>query len=160
MSDFHKEQKKINFDQALPLIEEKLKSGGSVKFSPHGISMRPLIRQGKDSVTVSGLGDSPRINDVIFYRRPDGQYVLHRIVGRDAEGFVLRGDNQQILEHGIKEQWIIGVMTAVKRRNREISCDSRGYRVYLKVVLPLWRLWLVPKGYLWRIKNKLKKRNS
>ena len=40
-----------NLETMLPLIEECLENGQNVKFSPRGISMLPMIRQGKDSVS-------------------------------------------------------------------------------------------------------------
>ena len=35
-----------------PLIREVLASGGEFRLYPHGTSMRPLLRQGRDSVSL------------------------------------------------------------------------------------------------------------
>ena len=150
------DKKGVRLEELFPIIEEKLRLGGRVTFRPHGISMRPLIRQGKDSVTVGAWDKTPQVGDVIFYRRPDGQFVLHRIVGEDKNGYILCGDNQRILEHGVKPEWIIGILTAVSRKDKVLEVDGKIYKRYVKVVLPIWRIWVKLRGKAGNIKRKIK----
>ncbi len=158
MSKSNNAVKKVSLEQILPIIEEKLKAGGTVTFGPHGISMLPLIRQDRDSVTVSALKDTPKVGDVIFYRRPDGQFVLHRIVGRESDGFVLCGDNQQELERGVGEDWIIGIATSVCRGGKDLPFDSCGYKLYTRIGLPMWRYWLRTRTVLGKVKRSIKQK--
>ena len=144
----------LRLEAMLPVIEEKLKSGGSVTFGPHGISMLPLIRQGKDSVTISALKEKPQKGDVIFYRRADGQFVLHRVVGQDSRGYIMCGDNQFFLEHGIKDNCIIGIMTEVIRDGKTISCNNKEYLRYVRR-LPWRRMRLRTIQTLKKIKKKI-----
>ena len=146
----------VKLNDMFPIIEEKLKSGGDVIFKPRGVSMLPLIRQGLDSVTVSPVKAAPEVGDVIFYRRPDGQFVLHRIIGKDSLGYILCGDNQWIKEHGVKPQWIIGVMTAVERDGKTVDVCHPTYLRYVKR-LPLRRLKLKLRSIAGRIKRKILK---
>lgn len=157
MSDSYEKCQKTSLAELLPLIEEKLRIGGEVKFNPRGISMLPLIRQFKDSVSVASLKGELCRGDVIFYRRPDGQFVLHRIVGEDKDGYILCGDNQLIKEHGVKKTWIIGVMTAVWRDGKKVSCTDATYKVYKNLILPLWVIWLKTKSLLSKLKKAIKK---
>ena len=60
MSNYAENVEGIRLETLFPLIEEKLKSGGEVSFKPHGISMLPLIRQGKDSATIGPLKAAPK----------------------------------------------------------------------------------------------------
>ena len=146
----------IRLAQLFPLIDEKLKSGGEVSFKPHGISMLPLIRQGRDSVTLELLKSEPKKFDVIFYRRPDGQFVLHRIIGKDEKGLILCGDNQFVKEYGVQKSWIIGVMTSVLRDGERISCTNPKYLRYCK---RLWlrREYLFGKNFARRALSKIKR---
>lgn len=146
----------VKLNDMFPIIEEKLKSGGDVIFKPRGVSMLPLIRQGLDSVTVSPVKAAPEVGDVIFYRRPDGQFVLHRIIGKDSLGYILCGDNQWIKERGVKPQWIIGVMTAVERDGKTVDVCHPAYLRYVKR-LPLRRLKLKLRSIAGRIKRKILK---
>lgn len=157
MTNSNKMPKKISLKQAFPIIEEKLREGGLVTFSPHGQSMLPLIREGMDSVTISALKCMAKIGDVVFYQRPSGQFVLHRIVGRDKDGLVLCGDNQLDRETGVRDDWVIGIMTSVRRNGKELSCKSCKYRVYVKLLLPAWKIWMRIRPVLSRVKRKIKK---
>ncbi len=151
-----KAPKKISLEQIFPVMEEKLKAGGVVTFGPHGQSMLPLVREGKDSVTLSAK-KTARVGDVVFYRRPDGHFVLHRIVGKENGKFVLCGDNQTLLEKGVAKEWIIAVMVSVTRGNKEILCESPKYKIYTKILLPLWKGKLLLRSFLGKIKRKIKK---
>ena len=42
-------------DSLMPLIQERLAAGQTVRFSPMGISMLPMLRQGKDKVELAPL---------------------------------------------------------------------------------------------------------
>ena len=70
----------VALDELMPLIRESLSQGKSVRFSPRGTSMLPLLRQGKDQVILSPVIGKLHRFDLPFYQRDDGQYVLHRIV--------------------------------------------------------------------------------
>lgn len=156
MNDNKSSEYSIKLEELYPIIAEKLKSGGSVTFKPHGISMLPLIRQGKDSVTIESLRKKPAAGDVIFYRRANGQFVLHRIVGVDKAGYVLCGDNQWVKEHGITEDQIIGVMTALLRDDEVVKMDNPKYIRYVKT-LGRRRLYLRAKFFAGKVKGKLKR---
>ena len=146
---------RIRLADIITVLEEKLKNGASVTFSPDGVSMLPLIRPSRDSVTLSAAV-TPKVQDAVFYKRPSGQFVLHRIVGRQAGDFVLCGDNQLGLEKGVKEEQIIATVTSVWRNGKEIKRGSTKIAVYLKFVLPCYKFYLKTKVFLRKIKRKIK----
>lgn len=156
MNDNKGSEYSIKLEELYPVIAEKLKSGGSVTFKPHGISMLPLIRQGVDSITIERPDKRPTVGDVIFYRRTNGQFVLHRIIGVDKAGYVLCGDNQWVKEHGITENQIIGVMTALLRDDEAVKMDNPQYIRYVKT-LGRRRLYLRTKFFAGKVKGKLKR---
>ena len=60
----------------------------------NGVSMNPLYHQG-DPVVV-GKADSYKVGQIVAYRFPAKDLVvLHRIIGGDARGYVMKGDNNQ-----------------------------------------------------------------
>ena len=156
MNDNKSSEYSIKLEELYPIIAEKLESGGSVTFKPHGISMLPLIRQGIDSVTIEKMKKKPSVGDVIFYRRTNGQFVLHRIIGVDRAGYVLCGDNQWLKERGITENQIIGVMTELLRDDKAIGMDNRQYLRYVKT-LGRRRIYLRAKFFAGKVKGKLKR---
>ena len=157
MNKSHKGDKSVRLSQILPIIEEKLKMGGKVTFGPHGRSMRPLIREGRDSVTVALPTRELKVGDIAFYKMPDGQFVLHRIVRKRNGEYVTRGDNMMTSEQGVKESWVIGIVVSLLRDGKTVSCQSPGYILYCMAVLPLWRIWVRLKNILGKIKVKIKK---
>lgn len=97
----------MTYEMLEPIIREKLSMGGRVIIKPKGTSMLPLIRQGIDEVELSPL-PSGRLKkyDIPFYKRKNGQFVLHRIVRVKKDSYVLCGDNQNELEFGITDDMI------------------------------------------------------
>ena len=143
-------EKNLRLEQLMPLIREQLAAGKSVRFSPRGISMLPMLRQGRDKVVLSPVTGRLKKYDLPLYQRDGGQYVLHRIVGV-GETYTCIGDNQYALEHGIRQDQLIAVVTAFTRDDREIPVTDLGYRVYCR----LWH-WLRPvKRVLGACKRRL-----
>ena len=44
--------KEIQLEDVIQIIKEKLNSGGTVTFTPHGTSMYPMLRNGEDVVVL------------------------------------------------------------------------------------------------------------
>ena len=76
--------------------------------------MYPLILP-RDLLVIVAVKKPLERYDIPLYRRDSGQYVLHRIVDIKDDGYVMRGDNRDILEYGIEDSQIIGVLTHIIR---------------------------------------------
>ncbi|MBQ8960099.1 MAG: S24/S26 family peptidase [Ruminococcus sp.] len=118
--------------------EDYLEKNGSLTYTFKGISMMPLLRSDKDLFTVK-KNDGTRFKkgDVVLYRRPPEQYVLHRIVEVRPEDYVILGDNCISREPGIRDEDILGVMTAYIRSGKEHSVEELPYRIYSKAIVGL-----------------------
>ena len=122
----------LSYADLIDVIEEILGSGGEVKIYPKGTSMLPLIVQGRDNVILTRREYAAKKHDVAFYRRDNGQFVLHRVMKKRADGtFTMCGDNQRALEKGIRADQIIGVMSQIERKGKLISVESFRYRAYV-----------------------------
>ncbi|MBR2916774.1 MAG: S24/S26 family peptidase [Clostridia bacterium] len=130
------EVKDITLIEMLPLIEEKINLGGNVVFKPQGVSMLPLIRPGKDSVVLS-KGTLPlKKYDLPLYRRRDGSFVIHRVVGfGKRNSYIMCGDNQYKKEYGIKDEDIIGLVTGIYKGKRLIKVSSLLYKFYISLIV-------------------------
>ena len=137
------------------LIREVLASGGQFRLYPRGTSMLPLLRQGRDSVALRRVDSPIQKNDILFYQRPDGSFVLHRVWAVAPEGLTLMGDNQTVPEHGVSPDWVIGRVTRIFRDDREVICDGFGYRLYLK----LWQ-FTISRGLLLKLYHFSERRNA
>lgn len=124
--------KHVNIDDVIELMLEKLNAGGKVTFTPRGTSMLPMLRDGEDVVVLEKPKRRLNLYDVAFYKRDNGQYVLHRVYNFEANGcYVMCGDNQFALEHGIRNDQIIAVMTAFFRKGKSYTLQSFTYRFYV-----------------------------
>lgn len=144
-------------EQMLPLIQEALSAGESVRIFPMGTSMLPMLRQGVDSVALSPITGKLRKYDLPLYQRENGKYILHRIVGA-GETYTCMGDNQLQQEPGIRQDQLIAVVTAFYRGERKHSVTAPGYRLYCRVWYHsrhLRKFWRRCLGWLKRKKRQL-----
>jgi hypothetical protein len=116
-------------DALMPLIRERLEAGQTVRFSPMGISMLPMLRQGKDSVVLSPVPEKLKKYDLPLYQRPDGQYVLHRVV-EVGDTYTCIGDNQFRMEPGVEHGQILALVTAFYRGGKRYEITNFRYRLY------------------------------
>ena len=133
----------VQLDTMMPLIRERLAEGQKVRFSPRGISMLPMLRQGVDSVVLSPLPEKLKKYDLPLYQRTNGQYVLHRIVAVDTT-YTCIGDNQFVLEAGLEHHQMIAVVSGFYRGDKEYSVANPGYQLYCRFwhhSRPIRRLW-------------------
>jgi hypothetical protein len=129
--------------QLMPLIRERLDAGQTVRFSPMGISMLPMLRQGIDSVVLSPVPEKLKKYDLPLYQRRDGKYILHRII-RVGETYTCMGDNQFQPEPGLHHDQMLALVTAFYRGERQIRCDSLMYQLYCRIwhySRPVRRFW-------------------
>ena len=111
-------------------IEQQIAENGFYVSTTVGISMRPMLRHRRDRVIIKPVGEA-RLSkwDLPLYKRPDGKYVLHRIIGVEDGYYVIRGDNTFVKEK-VPDDWIVGVMTEFYRGKRHVMADDKGYRRY------------------------------
>ena len=121
---------KINLSDLLPFIEEAFEKGAEFKIPITGTSMNPLLVQGRDYVLIKKVTEPLKTGDIPLSRRCEGSFVLHRIVGKDKEGYVLCGDNQFIKEHGIADEDVIGVVSSMCVNGKTFSVDDKEYIKY------------------------------
>ena len=139
-------KKTVSLNEIYPIIKEKIESGGTVQLPITGTSMLPLLVWGRDSVELCKCEDAQK-GDIIFYLRNDGHFVLHRIVGKDQNGYILCGDNQWVKEYGIKNHNIIAVVKSITRKGKKFDISRLLYRNYSKIwvsILPLRKYILIP----------------
>lgn len=147
----------ISFVPLVPLMnnstyEEQLDLHGQLIYTNVGDSMMPMLRENRDLMVITRKGEGRmKKYDAILYRRPNGKYIMHRILKVRRDDYILCGDNRWQREVGVKDDWILGVLTAVIRDGKEISVKDWRYRLYVH----LWcDFFYIRGGILW-LKGKL-----
>ena len=116
---------KLNLEMLLPFIEEAFERNATFKIPITGTSMNPLLYEKRDFVLIKRPEFPLAIGDIPLYRRGDGHFVLHRIVDINENGYVLCGDNQFILEEGITDAAVIGVVCEMNINGKAVGvCDA------------------------------------
>ena len=127
-------------------IEQMLERDGVIVYKTRGVSMRPMLKQNRDLVTVRKFEGRLKKYDVPLYRRKRGGYVLHRIIGLKDDCYIIRGDNTFKKEY-VPDSEVLGVLTEFKRKGRDHSVDSAGYKLYARfwnLIYPL--RWVMRKS--------------
>ena len=148
-------ERKIDIGTLMPIIEEKLAEGGEVLFSPNGVSMLPTLRPGSDVAVLVRAPERLRKYDIALYKRSNGQYVLHRVIGVGAS-YDFIGDNQLAVEHGVDHGDVIAVCIARERGGRRVRLDSTSARAFARMWIALRPLRRLLSAVKRKIKSVLK----
>lgn len=147
---------------ACDTIEQELERNGRGLFQTVGDSMEPILHNRKSTVVIEKPIKTLQKYDVVLYRRPTGEYVLHRVVHirrrRDWENIIIRGDNR-VYQERVPRQWIIGVMTGYypDESSKFISCTDVRYQRYLRTLSRRYCIrWM--KAFPGRVYRKLMRR--
>lgn len=135
-------------------FEDEIQKNGKIIYTNVGDSMMPLIKQGRDVLIISKTDGRLKKYDVPLYKRDNGQYVLHRILKVRKNDYVICGDNRYVKEYGITDKHIVGVLSGMIRKGKEISTDDVRYRGYVH----LWCDFFVVRAFLLRAIYFLKRR--
>lgn len=140
----------VSLTDMMPLFREQLAAGQKVRFIPHGNSMWPMLRSGRDAVELSPLPLRLKKYDLPLYQTPDGRFLLHRIIRLEPHGHTCAGDGQLSRESGVRREQMIALVTAFCRNGRWYSVSHPLYWLYC-------RLWPVCK-LAWRCRKRLQRR--
>jgi hypothetical protein len=121
----------LDLKEFWPLINETISSGGEFRLFHKGTSMLPLLRQGIDSVVLVSPTELKK-NDIVLYKRPSGQLVMHRIVKLEKNGYAICGDNQYILEKGITDKNMLAKVKGIYRGDEYFDINNKQYKKYLR----------------------------
>ena len=114
------------------IIEEVINSGGEFHLAPHGNSMLPLIRPGKDVVVLVAPTDLKK-QDIVLYTRANGQFVLHRIMHFKKDHLLMCGDNLDYYEYEITKEDILAKVKDILIDGKDkLDTTTRKYKRYVK----------------------------
>ncbi len=140
---------------------EALNKNGMLAFVPGGNSMWPTLKNRHQAVVVIKKEEGKRLKefDVAIFVRPDGKYVLHRIMEVLPKGYVFLGDSCLEPEF-IMEENVLGVMTGFYKGKKFIEVTDKKYikkvkrwfkrKRYRKFVL---KLFFLSRGVKRRLKR-------
>ena len=140
--------KKISLAEMEPVLCELLSAGGSFRMTITGTSMLPTLHDGRDQVEISAPARPYRKYDLPLYKRDNGQFVLHRIVRIAPDGSITCcGDHQCVLEPGLRQDQMLGLVVGFCRKGKSFSADHLGYRIWVR----FWMMLFPCRHFLVRV---------
>ena len=98
-----------------------------------GNSMMPLIRRGKDPVTIAALQRPLRIGDVVLVVIGEERYVVHRVWKINGTRIRTLGDNCVIPDPWIAQDCVLGQAVLYSRNNVRHRLDTTAARLWGRV---------------------------
>ncbi len=125
-------------------FEQLLALDGRLAYTNKGVSMLPLLRQGRDVMVIERKGDARcKRLDAVLFKRPNARgtdYVMHRVLRVNDDGtYWIVGDNC-VTGDTVPEENVIGILTAVVRDGKTIPVTDRRYRLYVNTWCRFYRL--------------------
>ena len=114
----------------------------------------PMLHNKKDLVKIVPADSILKENDIPLYKRPTGEYVLHRIIAVKKEYYIICGDNRTHMEK-VPFDWIVGVLEEFERNGTTYKTDNAEYLNYVdKMRKTFWKRKL--KNIVIKIKRKIR----
>ena len=133
-------------------LEAILQMGKDVPLNITGNSMAPFLRHDRDQVLLRTCTAPIRRGDILLYKRPNGQYILHRVVKVKRDHLWMAGDAQHILEQ-VSPDWVIARAVKARRNGKWLTPKSPVWQFYRH----LWRLTLPFRNTLRQLHIRLHK---
>lgn len=115
----------ISSEVLLRTVEDAVRKGQSVIIAGTGDSMRPFIRPETDKLLLAPLPARALLpGDVVLYRRPGGEAVIHRIFRVRGDSYDMLGDNQLLIEQNVPRACVIAYVKEVIRPDGALDCDT------------------------------------
>lgn len=133
-------------------LEQEILSGNPVVTMTSGDSMEPLLYHRDTRVVIQKAVGTLRKGDLPVYRRPSGQFVMHRIVRVEGDYYDTRGDNRYGTER-VPKEWVLGVVTEIYRKKRHIYVTDLRYRFYVTIWNILYPIrYILHRGRMAKVK--------
>jgi hypothetical protein len=135
----------------IDLLRAVLDKGKPFRFRAKGVSMTPFVKDG-DVITVSPFaGASPRMGDVVAFIRPETEKLLvHRIVGKSGDSYLIKGDSVHDEDDHVREVNVLGRVVAVERNGQRVRLGLGIERLAIAFLHQRGLLWKVGPPF-WRI---------
>ena len=112
--------KVVDTREYVTMLRGLVEEGREVSMVISGSSMSPFLIHQRDTIFFKKPDRPLRTGDMVFFERPSGQYVMHRIWKVKKGGYYIVGDGQTVIEGPVQRQQIFAVITKVRRKGEWI----------------------------------------
>ena len=133
----------------MPEYEALLREGAELPLVVSGGSMRPFLTPGRDSVLLKAPDRPLHRGDIVFYRRRNGDYILHRIRRIENGLCWMVGDAQTVIEGPLDAGCIFAYVTQVQRKGKTEKPGTFRWEFFARTwlrIIPMRRLMMKAYG--------------
>lgn len=145
--------KTIDTNAYVSVLQDLIADGREVSLLISGSSMEPFLKHQRDYICFRAPDRELAAGDMVFYRRENGQYIMHRIYRVAEEGYYLVGDNQVEIEGPLDRSQIFALITKVKRNGRWLTPEDRSWKFFAR----LWPRTIPVRAFAGRVQRKLRR---
>lgn len=132
--------REVDTQEYMSVLRELIEEGHQVSLLISGSSMSPFLIHHRDTIYFKKPDRELKVGDMVFYRRGNGKYIMHRIRRIRPEGYYMIGDAQWEIEGPLQREQIFGLITAVERKGKLIQPGDFWWEFFAKVwlrIIPL-----------------------
>ncbi|MBR6979916.1 MAG: S24/S26 family peptidase [Prevotella sp.] len=132
--------RELDTREYISTLRDLVNEGHEVSLIVSGSSMSPFLIHHRDTIIFGPVEGSLRRGDMVFYERPSGQYVMHRVRRVRPEGLYLIGDAQTQTEGPLSPSCVFAIVKAVRRNGLLLDDKSWQWRFFATIwlrVIPL-----------------------
>ena len=96
----------------IPVLKDLVEEGKEVSMMISGSSMNPFLIHQRDYILMKKPEEELKAGDMVFFRRRDEAYVMHRIhhINKEGKLFII-GDAQVDMEGPIDKEQVFAIIT-------------------------------------------------
>ena len=123
----------------IDLVKAVHEKGADFRFKARGFSMTPFIRHG-DVITITSLAvRPPEVGMIVAFTHPcNRRLIVHRIVVRRDEAYLIKGDNAFAPDGWVGRAQIFGYVGNVERHGRPVWFSGGGFSGRMIACLSRW----------------------
>lgn len=130
--------REVDIYEYMPVLIELINEGKEVPLLITGSSMAPFLVHQRDTIIISKPDKPFKKGDMVFYIRPSGQYVMHRIQRIDKEGnLYIIGDNQVEIEGPLPPTCVFGIIYKIIRKGKVMDKNHFWWFFFEKIWINL-----------------------
>lgn len=109
-------------------VEHIIGEGGSVQLRVKGGSMRPFLRDGRDTVTLVAADTANLRKGMVVLFRHGGRHVLHRIRRIDGDRLTIKGDGNYRMTEMSRRGNVAAVAVSIERNSKTVDYGSTKWK--------------------------------
>lgn len=130
-------------EELIPEVKRFIDEGHTVTLRVRGRSMRIFLEHERDIVKLAKAG-SVAVGDVVLAEIAPGKYVLHRVIQRQDDDLVLKGDGNSRGVETCRMENVVAKAIAFRRKGRQREDKVTGWK---------WRIY----SWIWMRLNFMRR---